>query len=71
VGAVDLPDGKEPVYVGRLPKDVRREAAVVVLGAHGDFQGFLGKVDAAGFVKLDSQGVHLREPVDGLAQEGT
>ncbi len=64
VGAGHFAYDEDAGYVG-LPPGVDGEAAVVVLGADGDFEGFLIEVDAVFFVDVDGEWIHVGEAFYG------
>ena len=66
----NLAHGKQPLDVG-LPPAVDVQAAVVVLGAQGDFQRLGVQIHTLITVKIDGRLVHLRQPLDRRAEAGT
>ena len=70
VGTVDFANGEEAFEVEGAAPDVGGEAAVVVLGANGDFEGFTGDVYAVVEVELDGGGVEMAKAFNGSVRKG-
>ena len=62
--------GKQAFHVG-LPPAVDANAAVVMLGAEGDFQRLGVQIHTLITVKIDGWLVHMRQPLDWRAEAGT
>ena len=62
--------GKQAFHVG-LPPAVDANAAVVMLGAEGNFQRLGVQIHTLITVKIDGRLVHMRQTLDGRAEAGT